>query len=432
MPDVTVIGAGLAGCEAAWALAQRGVSVKLVDMKPRARTAAHSADTFAELVCSNSLRSNGLSNAVGLLKAEMRLLGSLTMEAAEISRVPAGSALAVDRTKFSEYITERLSAHPKIHIACEEIEELPGLPAIVATGPLTGGALAEAIAKIAKALSFFDAAAPIVSAESLDFLELFAASRYGKGDADYLNSAMDEEQYFAFTRALAGAEQVQLRGFENKEVFEGCMPIETLAQRGSLALAFGPLRPVGLIDPKTGKRPFAVVQLRREDLIGESYNLVGFQTNLKFNEQKRVFSMLPGLKNAEFLRYGVMHRNTFFESPGFLGNDFQVLDKPGLYFAGQITGVEGYVESAASGLMAGLQLARSLEVKEKLILPGSTALGALARYVSSYAGAGGFQPMHVNFGMIDPLDKRVKGKKARYEAVSERALGILKGIIDSM
>ncbi len=411
-------------------MAERGFSVKLIDMKPKAKTAAHSADTFAELVCSNSLRSNGLDNAVGLLKAEMRLLGSLTMQAAEISRVPAGSALAVDRVRFSEYITGRLTAHPNIHIACEELEELPEAPAIVATGPLTGGALAAAIAKIAKALSFFDAAAPIVSAESLDFDELFAASRYGKGDADYLNSAMDEEQYFAFARALAGAEQVQLRGFEGKEVFEGCMPIEALAKRGEMALAFGPLRPVGLRDPKTGKRPFAVVQLRREDLAGESYNLVGFQTNLKFNEQKRVFSMLPGLKNADFLRCGVMHRNTFFHSPGFLGDDFQVIEKPGLYFAGQITGVEGYVESAASGLYAGIQLARALEGKARLSLPGTTALGALARYVSSYAGD--FQPMHVNFGMIDPLDTRVKGKRARYEAVSARALEVLKGIIESM
>ncbi len=428
MHNATVIGAGLAGCEAAWALAQRGFGVRLIDMKPKGRTAAHSADTFAELVCSNSLRSNGLSNAVGLLKAEMRLFGSLTMDAAEVSRVPAGSALAVDRVKFSKYITERLIAHPNIHIACEEIEDLPEAPAIVATGPLTGGALAEAIGKIAKALSFFDAAAPIVSEESLDFSELFAASRYGKGDADYLNSAMDEERYFAFVRALAGAEQVSLRGFENKEVFEGCMPVETLARRGPMALAFGPLRPVGLRDPKTGNRPFAVVQLRREDLAGESYNLVGFQTNLKYGEQQRVFSMLPGLKNAEFLRYGVMHRNTFFKSPGFLGDDFQAIERPGLYFAGQITGVEGYVESAASGLLAGVQLARSLEGKEKLRLPGSTALGALARYISSYAGD--YQPMHVNFGMIDPLDKRVKGKRARYEAVSERALEVLKEILN--
>ncbi len=413
---VTVIGAGLAGCEAAWALAERGFAVKLIDMKPGAKSAAHSSDTFAELVCSNSLRSNGLDNAVGLLKAEMRLLGSLAMEAAEISRVPAGSALAVDRVKFSEYITERLREHPNIDIVCEELTELPGAPAIVATGPLTGGALADSIAKIAKALSFFDAAAPIVSAESLDFNELFAQSRYDKGDADYLNSAMDKEQYFAFMRALISAEQVTLRGFEGKEVFEGCMPIETLAKRGEMALAFGPLRPVGLRDPKTGKRPFAVVQLRREDLAGESYNLVGFQTNLKFNEQKRVFSMLPGLKNAEFLRYGVMHRNTFFESPGFLGDDFQVIERPGLYFAGQITGVEGYVESAANGLWLGLSLAAAIQGKNLPQPPETTAMGALLRHLQTPAKH--FQPSNVQYGLMPELGERTRkeSRKTRYAA----------------
>lgn len=419
MPEVTVIGAGLAGCEAAWRLANSGVNVALVEMKPQKRTPAHSSDGFAELVCSNSLRSDSLDNAVGLLKAEMRMLGSLTLEAAEATKVPAGSALAVDRVAFSRFITERIKTHPGIRLICSEAERLPEPPAVVATGPLTAGALAEDIASNSQRLFFFDAAAPIVSAESLDYLKIFSASRYGKGDG-YLNCPLDEERYFALVRALSSAEQVERKGFEGAEVFEGCMPVETMAKRGEMTLAFGPLRPVGLTDPSTGKRPFAVVQLRREDQLGGSYNLVGFQTNLKFGEQKRVFSMIPGLENAEFLRYGVMHRNTFIKAPGFLDQSLCALSRPGLYFAGQITGVEGYVESAASGIVAGLQLARSLSGRMPVAFPTSTATGALTHYVAHYAGD--YQPMHINFGLIDPPEQRIRNKRERCEWISRRAV----------
>jgi len=424
--NATVIGGGLAGCEAAWQLAERGVRVTLVEMKPLQRTPAQSLDTLAELVCSNSLRSDRLSNAVGLLKEEMRRLGSLVMRVADATRVPAGGALAVDREGFSKGIDDAVRSHPDIAVACEEITEIPDGNVIVATGPLTGERLSEAIGKLEglSTLHFYDAAAPIVTAESLDGDRVFRSSRYGRG-ADYLNCPMDREQYAAFTHALQTAETVPVKGFEEKAVFEGCMPIESLAKRGDMAIAFGPLKPVGLTDPRTGKTPFAVVQLRRDNFAGTLYNIVGFQTRLTFPEQRRVFRMIPGLENAEFARLGVMHRNTFLNSPGFLDDTFRVIARPSLYFAGQITGVEGYVESAASGLLAGISLAYRLRGEEPPRFSGRTAIGAMGRYVA--APNRRFQPMNCAFGLIDaypyaPGEKKIRGKKERYERISERAL----------
>ena len=420
-----VVGAGLAGSEAAWQLAKRGVDVTLYEMKPQRMSPAHKSPLFAELVCSNSLRSDRLQNAVGLLKEEMRALDSLVMRAADQARVPAGGALAVDREHFSGYITDTLCNHPRVTVVKEEITEIPDAPVIIATGPLTSDALADSIAALPGmgTLHFFDAAAPIVMAESLDMEKVFRASRYGRGD-DYLNCPMDKAQYEAFVEALLGAETAPVHGFEENMVFEGCMPVESMARRGPMVLAFGPMKPVGLPDPRTGREAYAVVQLRQDDAAGSMYNLVGFQTRLKFGEQKRVFGMIPGLEHAEFARYGVMHRNTFLNSPGLLDATYQMISRPGTYFAGQMTGVEGYVESAASGLLAGRALAARLNGREPADFGTATAIGALGHYVSTPNAD--FQPMNITFGLIDPLDKRVRNKAQRYEMISERAIAIVR------
>ncbi len=425
-----VIGAGLAGSEASWQLAQHGVSVTLTEMKPKRYSPAHHSPLFAELVCSNSLRSDRLTNAVGLLKEEMRLCGSLVMEAADLARVPAGGALAVDRERFSGHITKKLSSHPLVCVETREVTGIPDGAVIIATGPLTSEAMAEAIAELPglETLNFYDAAAPIVTAESINMERVFRQSRYDRGN-DYLNCPMTEAEYHAFVDALLTAETADVHGFEETRVFEGCMPVESMARRGRMALAFGPLKPVGLRDPRTGREPFAVVQLRQDDAAGSLYNLVGFQTRLKFPEQRRVFGLIPGLENAVFARYGVMHRNTFLHSPGFLNDHFEMLSRPDCYFAGQMTGVEGYVESAASGLVAGLSLAASLTGKSRPAFPGFTALGAMGRYVA--APNRSFQPMNCAFGLIDPLPvdethKKIRKKADRYEAVSARSLAWLR------
>ncbi len=433
MMHATVIGAGLAGCEAAWQLAEQGIQVCLKEMKPLKKTPAHHADGFAELVCSNSLRSDRLTNGVGLLKEEMRLLSSLVMAAADATRVPAGGALAVDRDGFSAYITDRIRNHPRIEISEEEAVEIPEGPCIIATGPLTSDAMAEAVSRLPglSTLNFYDAAAPIVTLESLDMSKVFRQSRYDRGE-DYLNCPMTEEEYHAFVQALLDAETAEIHGFEEKAVFEGCMPVESMARRGEMVLAFGPLKPVGLTDPRTGKQPYAVVQLRQDNREGTLYNLVGFQTRLKFPEQRRVFGMIPGLEHAEFARYGVMHRNTFLDSPGFLNSHFEMISRPQTYFAGQMTGVEGYVESAASGLLAGLSLGHDLRGLGTVDFPGLTAMGAMGRYVSTPNHR--FQPMNCTFGLIDslPVDrehKKIRNKQMRYTLISERALEWVKNWI---
>ena len=426
----TVVGAGLAGCEAAWQLANQGISVTLVEMKPQKMSPAHHSPLFAELVCSNSLRSDRLTNAVGLLKEEMRLCNSLIMAAADAARVPAGGALAVDRETFSGYITNALRDHPLINIENREVTEIPDGPVIIATGPLTSDALSETISKLPglDTLNFYDAAAPIVTVESLNMDRVFRQSRYGRGD-DYLNCPMNEVEYNAFIDALLTAETAEIQGFEEKRVFEGCMPVESMARRGRMVLAFGPMKPVGLIDPRTGKEAFAVVQLRQDNTTGSLYNLVGFQTRLKWPEQKRVFGMIPGLENAEYARYGVMHRNTFLHSPGFLNAHFEMINRPQCYFAGQMTGVEGYVESAASGLICGLSLGRDLRGLPIVELPGLTALGAMGRYISTPNK--NFQPMNCAFGLIDSLvvdkqHKKIRNKQERYTAISERSLDYMR------
>ena len=419
---VTVVGAGLAGAEAADRLTRHGFAVDLYEMKPHKHTPAHTGDGYAELVCSNSLRSDRLENAVGLLKEEMRLLDSLILRCADATRVPAGGALAVDREGFSRMVTEQIEQNPLIRVHHEEVCALPDPPAIIATGPLTSDALSRSIGTLGAKLHFYDAAAPIVTCDSLDHSRVYRASRYGRGD-DYLNCPMTREEYFSFYRALVTAETVPLHEFETSRVFEGCMPVEVMAKRGEMTLAYGPLKPVGL--EMDGKRPFAVVQLRQDNADGTLWNLVGFQTNLKFPEQKRVFSMIPGLENAEFARYGVMHRNTFLESPKLLNSDYQLRARPGIFFAGQITGVEGYVESAASGLLAGIQMARCLRGEPPLDVPASTAIGALAHYVSGYAGSD-FQPMNVTFGILSQLDGAPRNKRERYLKLAERALAIVK------
>lgn len=427
-PNVTVVGAGLAGSEAAYRLLSRGYPVTLYEMKPGKRTPAHKGDGFAELVCSNSLRSDRIANAVGLLKEEMRALGSLVMEAADATRVPAGGALAVDREGFSAYVTEKLRAFPNLTIVSEELTALPASPAIVATGPLTSDAFGAAIEeRFGKSLHFYDAAAPIVTYDSLDHDKVFAASRYDRG-ADYLNCPMTREAYFAFYRALVEAETAPLRSFETPRVFEGCMPVEVMAKRGELTLAYGPMKPVGL--EINGKRPFAVVQLRRDNSDGTLYNIVGFQTNLKFQEQKRVFGMIPGLAHAEFARYGVMHRNTFLESPKLLRFDYSLRTDPMLFFAGQMTGVEGYVESASSGLLAAIELIEKLEGRDPIDFTSETAIGALGHYVAEYNG-GDFQPMNVTFGIMDPLSERVRGKQERGERIAARAMDRIRAIRDN-
>jgi len=423
-----VAGAGLAGCEAAWQLAERGISVTLYEMKPKKYTPAHKSPEYAELVCSNSLRAAGVENAVGLLKEEMRRLSSLIMEAADNTRVEAGGALAVDRQRFSEYITKKIRSHKNITVVEKEITCLPDeRPLIVATGPLTSPELGASIREHlggGEFLGFFDAAAPIVTYESIDMSRAYFKSRYDKGTADYINCPMTEEEYRIFLEALVSAEAAEVHGFEDDKVFEGCMPVEVMGRRGYDTLRYGPLKPVGLRDPKTGQTPYAVVQLRRDNREGTLYNLVGFQTHLKFGEQKRVFSLIPGLGNAEFVRYGVMHRNTYIKSPGILNPDYSVKNDENLYFAGQMTGVEGYIESASSGLMAGLSLAMKLCGKECPEFPQTTAIGALGMYVSS-GSVGDFQPMNINFGIMPPLDVRIKVKKEKNAAIAARSLAVI-------
>ena len=433
--DITVVGAGLAGSEAAWQLANMGLKVRLVEMKPEKKTPAHQSDLFGELVCSNSLRGDSLANAIGLLKEELRHLGSLIMKCAEENRVEAGGALAVDRVAFAAAITGALEGHENIEIVHEELTEIPAGPAIIATGPLTSDPMAEAISKFfggAQGLNFYDAAAPLVSFESLDMEHCWFASRYDKGTADYINCAMDKEQYQSFVRELAGAEEVAVHGFEDKKVFEGCMPVEVMARRGEDTLRYGPLKPVGLKDPKTGKEPYAVVQLRKDNRSGTIYNIVGFQTHLRWPEQKRVFSMIPALSHAEYLRYGVMHRNTYLDSPRLLDRYYRARKNPKIAFAGQMTGVEGYIESTASGMLAALEMGRTILGKEPLNFPTYTAIGALAGYISDESVVK-FQPMNVNFGIIDQLNYKFKGKKHdRYLEVSRRALAAIDEIIARM
>lgn len=427
MTTVKIIGAGLAGSEAAWQLAQRGIIVELYEMRPNKLTPAHCTAGFAELVCSNSFRAAGLENAVGLLKEEMRRLNSLIISTADQTFVPAGGALAVDRELFSRRITEVLSGDSRITVIREEVRDIPSHGyVIIATGPLTSVDLAEDILKVTgeKTLAFYDAAAPIVELESIDLSKAFWASRYNKGDADYLNCPLNEEEYDRFYQELLKAKTAEVKGFEKDMVFEGCMPLEAMARRGYLTMAFGPLKPVGITDPRTGNTPFAVVQLRKENSLGTLLNLVGFQTSLKWGEQKRVFRLIPGLENAEFARYGVMHRNTFLNAPKVLKADFSFSGRPDLFFAGQITGVEGYVESAASGLLAGLNVFRRSKGEQALVFPPQTALGGLARHLEGSPSID-FQPMNINFGLIAPLEERVKGKREKNLKISQRALALL-------
>ena len=418
---IKVIGAGLAGCEAAYYLAEHGSKVALYDIKPKRFTPAHKSRNFGELVCSNSLKGrDAYSNACGLLKEEMRILGSLTMEAAAHAEVPAGGALAVDRERFSQYITARILKHPNIETFCEEVSSVPRDLSIVATGPLTTDALSSDISSICGGqLHFYDASAPIVSRESIDFEHCFAGDRYGKGGDDYLNCPISKEEYERFVDELLNAECAELHDFDKREIFEGCMPVEVMASRGRDSLRFAMLKPVGLKD-ENGRKYYAVLQLRKENLSGEAYNLVGFQTNLKFVEQKRVFSMIPALKNAEFLRYGVMHRNTFINSPACLNGDFSLKSKPNVFFAGQITGVEGYVESAASGILAAIHMLKRLSGADTILPPETTVTGALSRHISG--ANSNFQPMNANFGILPPPEKPIRDKKARYAYLAERAL----------
>ena len=430
MNHVTVIGAGLAGSECAWQLAQRGVAVTLREMKPEKKTPAHVTDYFAELCCSNSLRGAGLENAVGLLKEELRQLNSLIMRCADATAVPAGGALAVDREGFARMVTETIFSHPNITMIPGEVTSIPEGDVVIASGPLTSDPLADAIAaKLGggNTLNFFDAAAPLVASESVDMDSAYFASRYDKGTPDYINCPMTKEEYLAFWQALIAAEEAEVHGFEDKNVFEGCMPVEVMARRGEDTLRFGPLKPRGLIDPKTGKEPYAVVQLRRDNADGSIYNLVGFQTHLKWPEQRRVFTMIPALRNARFLRYGVMHRNTYLDSPRLLDRYYRLKAEPRIAFAGQMTGVEGYVESCASGFLAGVELARHLNGQTPIDFPAETAIGALGLYVSN-GSVGDFQPMNINFGIIPPLDHRVKGKRNKNAELSQRSLEILEGI----
>jgi len=424
MNQVNVVGAGLAGSEAAWQLAVRGLKVKLYEMRPAQKSPAHHTDLFAELVCSNSLRGNSLENGVGLLKEEMRRLGSVIMKAAEKTSVPAGGALAVDRTAFARLVTDIVCSHPNIELTRAEVSAIDTEnPVVIATGPLTSEAMAETIKSITgeQYLYFYDAAAPIVTLESLNRDKVFRASRYDKGEAAYLNCPMNKEQYDRFYEELVAAERVPLRAFEKEIFFEGCMPVEELASRGYKTLLFGPLKPVGLTDPQTGGRPYAVVQLRQDNSDGTLFNIVGFQTHLRWDDQKRVFSLIPGLENAEFVRFGVMHRNTYINSPRVLRPTLQFVGNDNLFFAGQLTGVEGYVESAAMGLVAGINAARQAEALKPLVFPPETAHGSLCRYITT-ADAKHFQPMNINFGLLPPLDEKIKDKKLKYRTLSERAL----------
>ena len=432
--EVIVVGGGLAGSESAYYLASHGVKTTLVEMKPKKFSPAHESANFGELVCSNSLKSNDLTNACGLLKEEMRILGSLTMQAAEYAKVPAGSALAVDREKFSAYITEKLQTCENLTLERREVKSLSELVndgsryVIIATGPLTSDELSKDIQARFGNLHFYDASAPIVSAESIDPTCSFTGDRYGKGTGDYINCPLSKDEYYAFVENLLSAEKANLHEFEKGEIFEGCMPIEVMASRGKDTLRYGTLKPVGLFG-EDGKRPYAVLQLRKENENGTAYNLVGCQTNLKFPEQKRVFSMIPALKNAEFLRYGVMHRNTFIESPSVLNRDFSVKNNKRLYFAGQITGVEGYVESAASGLLTAIHLADEILGREKRVFDGETVCGALENHISTPNKD--FQPMNANFGILDPLPVRIKDKKERYATLANRAIEKIRKLADS-
>ena len=431
MKKVTVLGAGLAGCECAWQLAKRGIEVRLFEMKPNKMTPAHSSEYFAELVCSNYLRSDELTNAVGLLKAEMRKMGSLIMESADANRVAAGGALAVDREGFSRYITDKIKSCTNIELVSEEATDFPEGELVVATGPLTSDALAEKLEKLCNCtgLHFYDAVAPIVTLESVDMDSAFFASRYDKGTADYVNCPMNEEEYKAFVKELVSAKEAPVHGFDDGGVFEGCMPVEVMARRGEETLRFGPLKPVGLRDPRTGKDNYAVVQLRRDNADGTIYNLVGFQTHLTWGEQKRVFSMIPALKNAEFVRYGVMHRNTYLNSPQLLDRYYRLRSEPRISFAGQMTGVEGYVESAASGMLVGIETAARLLELEPVNFPQETAIGALGLYISG-GSVGDFQPMNINFGIITPLGYRVKGKRNKNAEISARSLKIIDELME--
>ena len=431
MRTVTVLGAGLAGSECAWQLARRGVRVRLVEMKPNKMTPAHSSPLFAELVCSNSLRSDELSNAVGLLKAEMRKMGSLIMASADQNRVAAGGALAVDREGFSRTITEKLRSHPNVEIVEAEAREIPEGEVVIATGPLSSDAIAEKIAALCpdSDLHFYDAVAPIVTLESVDMDSAFFASRYDKGTADYVNCPMDKEEYLAFVTELVSAKEAEIHGFDDGGVFEGCMPVEVMARRGVDTLRYGPLKPVGLKDPRTGKENYAVVQLRRDNADGTIYNMVGFQTHLTWGEQKRVFSMIPALRNAEFVRYGVMHRNTYLNSPRLLDRYYRLRSEPRISFAGQMTGVEGYVESAASGMLVGIETAARVLGLPPVDFSQETAIGALGLYISG-GSVGDFQPMNINFGIITPLDHRVKGKRNKNAAISARSLEIIDRLIE--
>lgn len=424
--SINVIGAGLAGSEAAWQIAKRGLKVRLYEMRPEKKTPAHHTQNFAELVCTNSLRANQLTNGAGLLKEEMRRLDSIIMEAADAHNVPAGGALAVDRETFSSAITEKLTNHPNVEVIREELTAIPEGLTVIATGPLTSDPLAQAIKRLTddEGLYFYDAAAPIVEKSSLDMDKIYLKSRYDKGEAAYLNCPMTEEEFYNFYHELINAEMAELHDFEDQKFFEGCMPIEQMASRGEKTMLFGPLKPVGLEDPKTGKEPFAVVQLRQDNAAGNLYTLVGFQTHLKWGEQKRVFSMIPGLENAQFVRYGVMHRNTYLRSPEFLNATYQTKKRSDLLFAGQMTGVEGYVESAASGLYAGINAALIAQGKEPVIFPEETMMGAMAHYIT-HASPKHFQPINANFGIIPRLEKRIREKRERNLALSQRALTVL-------
>ncbi|WP_062197844.1 FADH(2)-oxidizing methylenetetrahydrofolate--tRNA-(uracil(54)-C(5))-methyltransferase TrmFO [Massilibacterium senegalense] len=430
MEFVNVIGAGLAGSEAAWQLANRGVKVKLYEMRPKKQTPAHHTDKFAELVCSNSLRANALTNAVGVLKEEMRRMNSVIIRAADEAQVPAGGALAVDRHDFSERVTNYVKEHENIEVLYEEVTEIPEGPTVIATGPLTSESFAKAIQEITgeEYLYFYDAAAPIIEKDSINMDKVYLKSRYDKGEAAYLNCPMTKEEFEAFYEALITAECAPLKEFEKEFYFEGCMPFEVMATRGQKTLLFGPMKPVGLEDPKTGKRPYAVAQLRQDDSAGTLYNIVGFQTHLKWGEQKRIIQMIPGLEEAEIVRYGVMHRNTFLNSPALLKPTYQLKAVDHLFLAGQMTGVEGYVESAASGLIAGLNASQFVKGKELFVLPKETVIGSMAHYITT-TNVKHFQPMNANFGLLPPLDVRMKNKKERYEQLANRALETIQNFV---
>ncbi|MDE5412977.1 FADH(2)-oxidizing methylenetetrahydrofolate--tRNA-(uracil(54)-C(5))-methyltransferase TrmFO [Alkalihalobacterium chitinilyticum] len=430
---INVIGAGLAGSEAAWQIANRGIPVHLYEMRPVKQTPAHHTDKFAELVCSNSLRANTLTNAVGVLKEEMRILNSVIISSADDCSVPAGGALAVDRHEFADSVTSRVRNHPLVTVMNEEVSDIPEGPTIIATGPLTSESLSQQLKELTgeEYLYFYDAAAPIIEKDSIDMNKVYLKSRYDKGEAAYLNCPMTEEEFDRFYEALISAETVPLKEFEKEIFFEGCMPIEVMAQRGKKTMLFGPLKPVGLEHPETGKRPYAVIQLRQDNQSGTLYNIVGFQTHLKWGPQKEVLKLIPGLENAEIVRYGVMHRNTFINSPKVLKPTYQFKERDDLFFAGQITGVEGYVESAASGLIAGINAARYVKKKELAVFPEETAIGSMAQYITT-ANPKNFQPMNANFGLLKPLDQRIKNKKERNETLANRAIETIQNFVKKM